>query len=323
MHKENRLLNPSTIPLELWDHASDVLTLPNDLSRAYTDVVDAHELRLLSTQRDLNAGPVGGLTKASAEEHFAQAFDGSAARALLAILDPKHELGSTSNTFIQCTAGNTINLTDAPCGAGAAALSFLSALAALRKQKVLPRLPLDVHLIGAELSDHARFLAEEMLGRLIPALTAQAIFVTPQFVSWDVTNQLSTTDLVKGCIRTSADSSHKLLVVANFSGLLERDKKRAQAQPQLDELFRYASGERSFAVWIEPAMNSATKSGGLFAWLGQLFHKNWNGFGKAKLESDGQNPMFVSEARFRLPLQPSETARVSLAVMPIELKRSS
>ncbi|MDT8385384.1 MAG: hypothetical protein RRB22_13320 [Gammaproteobacteria bacterium] len=323
MKKEPRLLDPSMIPSVLWCQSSDLLELPNDLSKAYVDIVDAYDLRDLGTQRDSNRGPVGGLTKESAEQHFAQAFDGSAARALLAVLDPKHEAGTTSNTFIRCTAGNTISLTDAPCGAGAAAFSFLCALAELRKQKVLPRLPLDVHFIGAELSDHSRNLAKEMLERLTPALTEQAIFVTSQFISWNVLDPMSTTDLVSRCVRTSSDSSSKLLVVANFNGFLEKDNKRESAKKQLDELFRYASGEQSFAVWIEPAMNEATTSGGLLPWLHKQFTTVWKRFGNYKFDQDGQDLIYVSTARFKLPLLPSETSRVTLAVMPIELKRSS
>jgi len=323
MLKESRLLDPSMIPSELWEQSSGVLVLPSDLSQAYVEIVETRGLRELGTTRDPDKGPVGGLTKEIAEQHFAQAFDGSAARALLAVLDPKQEAGATSNTFIRCTAGNTISLTDAPCGAGAAAFSFLCALAELRKRNILPRSPLDVRLIGAELSEHARCLAEEMLERVTPALNAQAIFVTSEFISWDVTDRMSTTDLVAKCVRTSSDSSSKLLVVANFNGFLEKGGKRKLAAKQLDELFRYASGEESFAVWIEPAMNEATAAGGLLPWVHNMFDSVWKKFGIPRKQQGGKDSIYTSEARFKLPLRPSETSRVNLAVMPIELKRSS
>jgi len=321
MRNKDRLLNSSIIPSSLWDRTSDVLEIPSALAKAYVRLVDEKGLRALGTTRDPNSGPVGGITKESSERHFAQAFDGSVARALLALLDPKNQAGSTSNTFIRCTAGNKISLTDAPCGAGATTFSFLCALAELREKKVLPRLPLDVYFIGAELSVHARELAAEILEQVNHVLKAQAIFVEPKFVQWDVTDPLSTTDLVKKCVHASSNSSHQLLVVANFNGLLEREGKRKEAQPQLDELFRYASGKNSFALWIEPAMNAATAKGGLFAWLHQQFNSLWKRFGKAEIEDGRDKQPYVLESRFRLPLLPSETARVSLAVMPIELKR--
>ena len=82
MKLKNRLLAPSNIPTTLWNPTSDVLSLPVLLSDAYIKLVDAKGLRELGISRDQKSGPVGGISKESTEQHFAQAFDGSAARAL-------------------------------------------------------------------------------------------------------------------------------------------------------------------------------------------------------------------------------------------------
>lgn len=321
MSGATRLLEPARIPRSLWDASSDLLFLPASLSSAYVEAVDANGLRSLGTSRKSGDGPVGGFSKESTDEHFAQAFDGSAARALLALLDPKHDAGSTSDHFIQVTAGNRLTLTDAPCGAGAASLAFLTGLAQLRAEHVLPRLPLDVRVIGAEISAHARWHAIEMFERVRTALESQAIFVTCNFVEWDVTDEVSTADLIKTLLRGDQDSA-RLLVVANFNGFLEKERKRKEAQPQLDELFRYSSGRASFAVWIEPNMNRATAKGGFFPWLFDLFNKGrWKRFSRLHSASSVESPVFQSESRFRLPLSPTESARVTLAAMPIELDR--
>ena len=76
----------------------------------------------------------------------------------LALIDPKQAATLSSNALIGSMAGNSLCLTDAPCGAGAAAFSLLSTIAELRAQGVLPRLPLKVLLVGAELSGPARTL---------------------------------------------------------------------------------------------------------------------------------------------------------------------
>lgn len=323
MVNKDRLLDPALIPSSLWDQSTEVLEIPSALADTYVRLVEEKGLRELGTKREQNSGPVGGISKASTDLHFAQAFDGSVARALLALLDPKHQAGSTSNTFIRCTAGNKISLTDAPCGAGAATFSFLCALAELREKGVLPREHLEVCLIGAELSDHARVLAAEILEQINPVLKAQAIFVESKFVHWNVTDPLSTTDLVKVCNIASINSSHQLLVIANFNGYLQKESKRKEADLQLNELFRFASGENSFALWIEPDMNAATANGGLFSWLRQKFNiSNWKKFGIADVDSGESKPSYVLNSRFRLPLNPSETARVGLSVVPILLKRT-
>jgi len=317
---QERLLKITDIPVSIWRASETVLVLPGLLRRAYVERIDALGLRALGTIRSGDSGPVGGLTTEDANRHFAQAFDGSAARAMLAVLDPKNEAGPTSDQFIHSTAGGRLALTDAPCGAGAATLAFLSTLAELRAAGVLPRMPLDVLFIGGELSQSAAEHARELFSRTSQALAAQAIFVDPIVKEWDVMDQISTTDLVKTCINRGAGCPAKLLVVANFNGLLIKDRKQKEAQPQLNELFRYASGDGSFALWIEPNMNRATNENGLFAWLITLFGKAWQYFGKVlSFGSAG----YVSEAKFELPLQPGKFARVTLAVLPIDLSRSA
>lgn len=152
-------------------------------------------------------------------------------------------------------------------------------------------------------------------------LASQAIFVTETLVEWDVTDSFSNTDLIKCCDRLSSDSSSRLLVVANFNGFLERGGKTKAAMPQLNELFRYASGDRSFAIWIEPNMNRATNEGGLFPKIVRLVEtllgkiQNPSGF------SSREKPSYTSEALFRTALERLHFATVRLAVMPIDLTR--
>ena len=316
---DGRLLKPSTLPESIWDAANGVLILPSSLAGAYKAVVDRHQLRELAKTRDMDDPPVGGLDQERTDKHFAQAFDGSCARAQLALLDPKNNVPRASNAFISCLAGNSASVTDAPCGAGAAAYSFLATIAELRAQKVLPREPLHIHLIGAELSAPARSYAQKMLTELTPALETQAIFVDVEWLEWDVTSSLSNTDLIRKMTLKASGKASRLLVVANFNGLLEKDRKKNEAAPQLGELFRYASGDNSMAIWIEPDMNRATE--GLFPWLRTKLKEAWRKFAREHSSGSDAEPVATSSARFQLPLTPKETARVGLAVMAIELRR--
>lgn len=318
-----RILPPQAIPESLWIRSEEVVCLPPSLAKAYMERIDRLSLRECANARSGKEGPVGGQSKEESNQHFAQAFDGSAARALLAVMDPKGELGETSDAFLKSTAGASLALTDAPCGAGAAALGFLTLIAELRAEGVLPRMPLDVKFIGGELSRHAIDHAEILFKELQPALEHQGIFVDFQFHTWDVCDRLSTTDLVKASAVHGASCTSKLLVIANFNGFLVKERKQKEAQPQIDELLRYASGKQSVAVWIEPNMNAATGSGGLFSWLLGLLQGKWNPFARAAPATPGGAPVFSSVAKFQLPLEPTNTARVTLSVMPIDLTRGS
>lgn len=263
--------------------------------------------------------PVGGLDQERTDKHFAQAFDGSCARAQLAVLDPKNDVPQISNSFVSFLAGNSACLTDSPCGAGAAAFSFLAIVAELRAQNVLPRMPLTISLLGAELSAPARAYAQEMLTELRPALESQAIFLEAEWLEWDVTSSLSNTDLVRQMTRAAEKKARRLLVIANFNAFLEKERKKRDAKPQIEELFRHASGNNSMAIWIEPDMNSATV--GLFPWLRELLRGAWRRFAREYSGESNPESLPRSAARFRLPLIPSQSARVRLAVVAIELNR--
>jgi len=260
--------------------------------------------------------PVGGLDKARTDQHFAQAFDGSAARAQLAITDPKDEVARASNAFVQFLSGNRVCITDAPCGAGATVFAFLATIAELRAHAVLPREPLDVCLIGAEISGPAREYAAQVLSELRPTLEEQAIFVDAELLDWNVTDSMSTTDLIRKVTVVSSSCRKLLMVVANFNAFLEKERKRKDAQPQLEELFRHASGGNNMAIWIEPDMNRATREGGLFPWLINLIDNAWRRF--VSRDSDFE----TASVQFALPLNPRKTVRVGLAVIAMILTRS-
>ena len=316
-----RLLDPVMLPPSLWERTSETLVLPKALAAAYEAVIDRWGLRELALSRDSDNPPVGGISQEQTNKHFAQAFDGSVARTQLALLDPGNKAIRASNSFIRSLAGNRVALVDAPCGAGAAALAFLANIAALREHDVLPREPLDIHVIGAEISEPARNYANELFIELRAFLEGQAIFVESEFIPWDVTDTLSNTDLVTRMTIAAANCDKTFLVIANFNAFLIRGGKFKKAIPQIAELLRYCSGESSAAIWIEPDMNRATHKGGLFPKIRALLVGAWRFFAREDAEDGCPAPIPTASARFQLPLDPSQTARVGLAVMPLDLIR--
>jgi len=316
-----RILPPELLPITLWDSENKLLNLPPELAQVYMTLIDRHNLRELANLRAKSDSPVGGFTQEETNKHFAQAFAGSVARTQLAFLDPKDDLAETSNAFISILAGNKLSLTDSPCGAGAAAFSLLANIAELRRQSVLPRMPLDIFLIGAEISEPARNYAQEILGELRPSLEAQAIFVDAEFMEWDVTCSLSNTDLIQCITKKSMGYEKRLLLIANFNGFLEREGKRKEAEKQIEELFRHISSTKnSLAIWIEPQMNSATK--GLFPWLVKKIKESWNRFVKINVGDSLCLTSLSSETEFRLPLKLDASSDVRLAIIPIDLIRT-
>ncbi len=323
MNAQNRLLAAEMLPASLWEQGSETMCLPPELSQVYVSMLERRGLSSLAQARDPNNAPVGGATQEKTDQHFAQAFDGSVARAQLAVTDPKGEVVRVSNAFISSLAGNSIVLTDAPCGAGAAAFAFLSAVAELRANDVLPRIPLDVSMLGAELSVPARAYAAAMLEDLRPFLERQGIFVDAEYVHWNVLDQLSNTDLITRMARALQPATKRLLVVANFNGFLEGERRRKEAQPQLEELLRHASGDGAVVIWIEPQMNSARGPGGLFHVITNLARGVWHRFVRVNTDGDKAEPFLETACKFLSPIESRQRPTVRLAVMRLDLGRYS
>jgi hypothetical protein len=262
----SRLLPPnSALPKTIWDDAQRRIVLPSGLLRSYQDSLRHHNLEAVANDRSAGDSPVGGLTYQEAAIHFAQAFESSAARAQLAFLGTSPQTTLTSNRLVAVTSGRNLCLLDAPCGSGASSLALLACVAELREQRVLPRLPLDVSLIGADISEHSRVFAQDILRRMEPWLWTQAITVQSTWLPWDATDELQTPPLIKA-IHQAADPKAVLCLTANFSHFLARPDKFKLALPQLKEIWKHASMIRDqygLAIWIEPQTNAATNKGGV------------------------------------------------------------
>jgi len=252
------------VPDALYDRRSGSLVLPRALSEAYVAVLKDHHLESLAATRSRRHPPVGGVDQVSTDEHFAQAFTGSAGRVALAILDPKGDLGQLSDTLIQMAAGGVLCVVDAPCGAGAASLTYLAVIASLREQSVLPRVPLLVRLVLAEISGSARAYATAMLERLQPYLLLQAIEIKATYIEWDATDFASTARLTDALAIEGHNASGRLLLVANTNHFLMRAGKFKGAERQLQDLFTHLANQCGVAVWVEPEMKAAVGSEGLF-----------------------------------------------------------
>jgi hypothetical protein len=158
----------------------------------------------------------GGISKDDTDNHFAWRFTGSSARVMLSMLDPKQELIGISDVFTKFFSGNRVFLADLPCGSGAASISILSVYCELRKQGLVPREPLEVVIVGGEVSEFAQCYADEGLAGLINDLKEQAIEIEFEIMNWDVCDPFSNAQLINHLILRSQRCAAKVLMLANF-----------------------------------------------------------------------------------------------------------
>lgn len=306
------------LPESLWDPSEKLLRLPRPLIAAYSAVIDACGLREMSQETDRMAKIAGGVTEEDVNRHFAHRFDGSVARAQLALLDPTGECSAVATALLGCFLGQPTVLADCPQGAGAASLSLLCSIAQLRKDSVLPREELSVAIVGGEIAEHARELARLLFDRIREELEAQAIFVELESIRWDATDKMSTTDLVKLVDSSAPKAVRRLILVANFSDFLSKSGKMQAVEPNLEEVMRHAAGEGSVAVWIEPQTNEAVSEGGVLTHVGRFFLKI------LKLLSGGTveiEPVLTATADYERALRPGRRKTVRLAVRKLDLNR--
>lgn len=313
-----RLIPKKMIPDSLWNSEDSILHLPPQLISSWTMLLDKYGLRDKAMER-APEGFEGGMSKEDTDNHLSWRFTGSSARVMLPMLDPLEDLYEISDVFARIFSGNKVFLADLPCGSGAASMSILSVLCELRKQSRLPRMPLDIVIVGGEISKYAQNYAREALKSLVTELEEQAITIEFEIMDWDVCDPFSNTDLTKHLTLKSQDCTTRLLILANFSGFLQGSGKWKEANRQFEELFRHSREENSIALWIEPNMNAVTNAqGGFMPRLIQWFKRKFSSLIAEKDKVESQNNYTESSVRVKHPLNEG-TFRTTLVVVRFDL----
>lgn len=246
----NRLLLPVDIPKSLWDD-HNVLRLPVSLTKSYISLLVQSGL-LGEAFCESKGGMGGGESPEETIEHFTHRFDGSCARVELAVLDPKEDLGHVSNFFIGSFSGGRVRLLDIPCGCGAASAALLTTVAELRRQNVIPSMPLEISLTGGDISDKALGFAKSLFDDLVTPLKDQSIFLKSRFSKWNLVDAADTTSLLNDWLSLDTDCQRSFLLIANFTKFLGNEQNLENSEQQWGEIFRWAEVNQANIVWVEP-----------------------------------------------------------------------
>jgi hypothetical protein len=307
-----KFIESHEIPSSLWDKSKKILTLPSELIRCWTSMLDVRNL-LEDATKTVCTGSIGGIDEKATHKHYSFNFNGSSARFQLAFLDPNDDLQRISNAFTISLAGNNVFIADIPSGTGAASLSLLCNIAQLRQEKVMPTQPLEVIILAGELSEFAIKIFEESIEKIDEYLRLNEITVKLHTLIWDVTDKDYTSRLIKEITLKSQFSTTKLLLLANFTGFLSNSEKWKLAVPQFDELFRHYSGPSTTAIWLEPGTKKAS------SFLNQL--TNWFQKTLKKLVSSNEDIVVeTSNARFNHGLR-HDTPRTNVSVVRFNTER--
>lgn len=308
------------IPETLWRLDDSCLQLAPDLVRAWEHLLDLGGLRP-EAMKPVSEDVIGGKDVDATNQHLASKFTGSSARVQLAILDPNEKVSDVADAFAQIFSGGNVLLADVPSGSGAAALTILSTIAELRRQHRMPRVPLNIKLVGGELSPLAREYSSKAMETIMSSLNEQAIWVEFEFVAWDVLCKFSTRGLIRRITILGDKCSARALVLANFSGFLQGGTNWKKASPQIESLFLHSQEANSLAIWLEPKTNKVLDAGnGFFSRLRSWFADRLS---ELLVVGDESFPVVrnlgIDDAQAQHPLRSEQKFRVNLAVQRFDL----
>jgi hypothetical protein len=309
----SRLIKQEDIPVSLWRQDEETLVLPHSLVKSWKSILNQRNL-LESATEEIGDGETGGINEEATHKHYSFRYNGSCARFQLTFLDPKDDLKEVSNAFVKSLAGNDVFIADIPSGTGAASLSLLSNIAQLREENVLPKIPLKVKILAGEISKTAIQIFQESFDEINPYLKHYFIEVELKFEEWNVREADSTSQLIKEITLFSQNSTDKILLLANFTGFLEQDRKWKEVQDKFEEIFRHFSGKSTIAIWLEPQLKIV---------INQFWPRTVNWFKsnfKYLIGAKETINIETSNAKFEHGLR-NETQRTSVAVVKFNIER--
>lgn len=314
---KNRFIKTEALPDSLWCHKSENILLPNQLVDLWKGLLIENSLLDLAKEK-APEGFEGGISKEDTDKHLAWRYNGSCARVILSLLDPKAKLSEVSDAYASIFAGNKVFVADLPSGSGAAIVSILCTLYELRKNNILPRHPLEVTILAGEISETARGYLLKQLEKLKGVIENQAIWIKFEIQEWNTLSKVSTVDLIRRMTLLSQDCHARMLLLTNFTGFLESSGNWKKAQPQFDDIFLHSRDSLSTAIWIEPQRkNVATFFAKAIKWLkgsfkhligaqAELEDTSWYSQTEAMCKQpikEGSFPVRLTVMRFDLPVE--------------------
>jgi hypothetical protein len=171
-----------SLPPSVW--SSGVLYLPKPLTDAHKDILNDNGW--MQSYQPTGGKEQGGQSPKDAKDHLVNRFLNSSARMQFVCADPLDEQTAVRNMVLDQLGDGNIFLLDLAAGNGAGTLALLSFLCELRIQRSIPKLPLNVSIVGVDYSENALEFYANLLERLTPWLSSAGIYVSLATHSCDI-----------------------------------------------------------------------------------------------------------------------------------------
>lgn len=229
-----------------------MILVPPALAAAYLKALNEMGLRDAAIRGNQ---AFGGPTEAETKQHFASRFGVSASRPTSLFVDPRRLFGAIPLCLRPLFLGGSLRLLDFFCGCGAATLGFLATVAAMREASVAPTLPLNVAIVGADISSTALSIFASLTADCRDEFERRAMEVSLSTIVWDARNVVATRDLVDEFRKSASIDCTVLALIANFSHV-SVGRQYDEFRPSLEHI-KVAFEERGTVLFIEPGTDDA------------------------------------------------------------------
>lgn len=238
------------LPTSVWN--SKVLYLPSPLAAAHKDFLH-HNGWWSNYQPDLGGG-TGGQTTKEAQDHVINRFLNSAARMQFVCADPGDDQPEVREMVLDQLGDGHIYLMDLAAGNGAGTLAMLSLLCELRSQKSIPKLPLNVSIVGVDYSVDALNFYADLLGRITPWFETHGINISLSLAHCDLMVSGEFSEIFESFIDDAKNKGVKrfLCVISALSGVGKEGLEKMHDSLKIAAAGLSHKQRSSSWLWVEP-----------------------------------------------------------------------
>lgn len=243
------------LPISVWNSGS--LYLPEPLATAHKDFLN--EQGWMSAYQPGLGGGRGGQSAQEAQVHVINRFLNSAARMQFVCADPSDDQPEVRDMVLDQLGDGQIHLLDLAAGNGAGTLAMLSLLCELRAQKAVPKLPLNVTIVGVDYSVEALNFYADLLGRVTPWFETNGINITLSLAFCDLTVSGEFSEVFESFLDEAKKQDVKrfLCVISALSGTGKEGWEQMHDSLKIAAAGLGHKKRSSSWLWVEPPVGKS------------------------------------------------------------------
>jgi hypothetical protein len=291
------LFSGKHLPSSIWD--SGILHLPEPLATVHMDFLVKNGW--FAEYKPGERGGTGGQLTEEAREHVINRFLNSAARMQFVCADPGDDQPEVREMVFGQLGDGRIFLLDLAAGNGAGTLAMLSLLCELRLNKLIPKLPINVNILGVDFSADALGYYAELLDDLKPWLSSVGIELSLRTEVCDLAVSGDFNEVLEEFFYEARQQQVKrfLCVISALSGAGKEGFDLIHDSLKIAAAGLSHSKRNSSLLWVEPYTRKA--------WLGQFADTVRLVLGKVPFSFAKKSDSY--EIKTEVPLLPSPISR--------------